>query len=101
MKPALLPERITRPFGGSRSNSSSACASSRSASADSVLVDSPALSKISQARPPGSRSMRQCLSSVMSLSLRKYAVARRAQMADDGRPRVIIHMQGEAGAVMA
>ena len=49
MKPFALPERITRPFGGSRSRRSSASFNSASTAADSVLMAAPALSNVSVA----------------------------------------------------
>jgi hypothetical protein len=43
-------ERMTRPFGFAAAMAPSAAPSSSSASRENVLVDSPCLSKVSQAR---------------------------------------------------
>ena len=53
-------ERITSPLGFVAAISSSAVLNSSSASREKVLVDSPALSKVSQARPCASFSQRKC-----------------------------------------
>lgn len=56
-----LAERMTRPLGAIARVASRAASSSCRASLENVLADSPALSKVSQARPFGSWSRRQCL----------------------------------------
>src|SRR3990167_7164478 len=59
-------ERTTRPLGPAAALASSAAPSSSSASREKVLVDSPCLSNVSQARPWRSLSQRQCLSIVFA-----------------------------------
>ena len=59
MNPDALPERITRPFGRSVASRSTIRPSSAITSCEKVLVDSPALSNVSQTIPSASRSGRQ------------------------------------------
>src|SRR6516164_2858662 len=65
MKPALLPERITAPFGGSRSRVSSTAENSSSTSRPRVLAEESATSSVIQARPSASRLICQCLKPCM------------------------------------
>src|SRR6185295_2859554 len=65
-----LPERTMRPFGFSTRIAASARPSSSSASRESVLADSPSLSKVSQASPSRSVSQRQCRVNVEAVEAR-------------------------------